>query len=736
MHASEPQWHDVQQLLASASEQLQLGELLHGEDFSLFEAMSAVEIGDPKLDAGLTVDYSLPANRPPSDEAAPRWPSSAAALAVMDRLAALEATWHADHSLAQTVFTCLYLLHPQRLEGHPVLSGYCRAVRATCCVVRDMVLTGCVCEDEDFQAHAFGLTLADDRAYAGNGSNTVLAALSFAEDWLTSRSHPSLDPNPASHPSHEYPSSGGVFGNGGGRPTANGVSKAVSSSAGAGAAGVDVRAEHAAAFLARIRFRKALLRGLQRIAGAARADLDAARKQFLAAQVELARVRASAGGGVPAEQAPGFDPDVNRRLMAPVPPRPIQVLSIAETWDYWACALAQLLRACDVVRVARWADLKPYLLDFAATLPGALARSALHCAVAGRHPGPWGGSGGGDSGAGAQTPRQPWQFGQAMVCEAVGLPPAGLPGTEAQLFVDQAVIALRGWCQAMCMNRARQRRRHRRAVEDWAFLHQHALNAEASSDFAAWLPASGWAWKGDPAVPGPLAAWVEKECADVLLQHLLLGFELGVYAPHEHCMLFWYCDYLFGTLQQAALALIAARPPPGSLPPPFRSASPNPNPQKGPALPGARGAAAAGAKGKSAAKRANVGRAGASVPFDLLSQEAREAGLERALCQAHMRLAAGLARAGRLRPGGGPFNVEAQRFEQRFSALHRLLHPEPLDYSQFASAVGATGGGGALPMAKAEQRLTVGWDYSCEPYPVLTLSHAPLQRPAPVGLRS
>lgn len=52
--------------------------------------------------------------RPPSEEAAPQWPSSAAALAVMDRLAALEATWHADHSLAQTVFTCLYLLHPQR----------------------------------------------------------------------------------------------------------------------------------------------------------------------------------------------------------------------------------------------------------------------------------------------------------------------------------------------------------------------------------------------------------------------------------------------------------------------------------------------------------------------------------------------------------------------------------------------------------------------------------------------
>ena len=53
----------------------------------------------------------------------------------------------------------------------------------------------------------------------------------------------------------------------------------------------------------------------------------------------------------------------------------------------------------------------------------------------------------------------------------------------------------------MCLNRARQRRRHRRAIEDWAFLHQHALNAEASPDFAAWLRGSGWAWQGEQAAP-------------------------------------------------------------------------------------------------------------------------------------------------------------------------------------------------------------------------------------------
>ena len=32
---------------------VQIGELLHGDSFSMFEAMSAVEVGDSKLDAGV-----------------------------------------------------------------------------------------------------------------------------------------------------------------------------------------------------------------------------------------------------------------------------------------------------------------------------------------------------------------------------------------------------------------------------------------------------------------------------------------------------------------------------------------------------------------------------------------------------------------------------------------------------------------------------------------------------------
>jgi len=279
-------------------------------------------------------------------------------------------------------------------------------------------------QDEDFQPHAFGLTLGDGRA--GDGGAGALAALACAEDWLAARRDARGRLPSASHPAHEAANGSAAGGRGGGEAggrgagtsgaEANGVGGGAAGGAGEGAGGADVRAEHVPAFLARVRFRKALLRvrlrrrpvsrqgweqasgglfiacvlclcaivysplfaciarptlgsttaprcsvrhrvagghagpllsssqeccchhprraelagayatqGLQSMAGGARADLDAARKQLLAARAELARLREAPGGGVPAEHALGFDPDANRRLMAPVPPRPIQV---------------------------------------------------------------------------------------------------------------------------------------------------------------------------------------------------------------------------------------------------------------------------------------------------------------------------------------------------------------------------------------------------------------------------
>uniref|UniRef100_A0A9I9CYP6 N-alpha-acetyltransferase 35, NatC auxiliary subunit n=1 Tax=Cucumis melo TaxID=3656 RepID=A0A9I9CYP6_CUCME len=50
-------WADVSPLLEAACRDLQDGELIHGETFNLFSAMSALEIMDPKMDSGMICKY-------------------------------------------------------------------------------------------------------------------------------------------------------------------------------------------------------------------------------------------------------------------------------------------------------------------------------------------------------------------------------------------------------------------------------------------------------------------------------------------------------------------------------------------------------------------------------------------------------------------------------------------------------------------------------------------------------
>ena len=65
------------------------------------------------------------------------------------------------------------------------------------------------------------------------------------------------------------------------------------------------------------------LQALQKVQGPTRQDQEAAKKHLAAAAVELEAVRATAHPDP--GSSPGFSPDVNRRLMAPVPPRSIAV---------------------------------------------------------------------------------------------------------------------------------------------------------------------------------------------------------------------------------------------------------------------------------------------------------------------------------------------------------------------------------------------------------------------------
>jgi hypothetical protein len=83
--------------------------------------------------------------------------------------------------------------------------------------------------------------------------------------------------------------------------------------------------KQAAALLARIRFRRLLLEALQSLQLYSQAGIEQARRQCQLAEAQLDLLAGSASLAAPLEEAPSFVPDVNRRHMGMVPPRPLRV---------------------------------------------------------------------------------------------------------------------------------------------------------------------------------------------------------------------------------------------------------------------------------------------------------------------------------------------------------------------------------------------------------------------------
>jgi N-alpha-acetyltransferase 35, NatC auxiliary subunit len=116
MAAPPPAYIDVAPLLAAAAGALDTNDLLHGPLFSLHDVMTAVEVGDAKLDAGAA--GKLPKSAAAADGACapgcPPRPAADTALAVADGLLAAEAAWHAGGSAGTTILPCTYMLRPDR----------------------------------------------------------------------------------------------------------------------------------------------------------------------------------------------------------------------------------------------------------------------------------------------------------------------------------------------------------------------------------------------------------------------------------------------------------------------------------------------------------------------------------------------------------------------------------------------------------------------------------------------
>lgn len=89
---------------------LQVGHLIHGEAFSLFEAMSAVEMGNPKMDSGA----QPPIAAPQLSLELPTAFTSEELVRIMDHHLLLEASWFIGNSFMQTLHSCTYFARCQQ----------------------------------------------------------------------------------------------------------------------------------------------------------------------------------------------------------------------------------------------------------------------------------------------------------------------------------------------------------------------------------------------------------------------------------------------------------------------------------------------------------------------------------------------------------------------------------------------------------------------------------------------
>lgn len=168
--AQDDEWEDVTESFASAKEHMAVGEMIHSRRFTLFSAMSAIELMDPKMDVGYGEVRDL------RDIPLPPTLSDSQVINIMDHLFSCEMSWLDSHTLPQTVFSCVYtqrLIDVPRLE----LFSYLRLQLATMDCVVNLIVDEKVAEEEDFVSWTFGFSLPPLESHHSSDEEEALSQI-------------------------------------------------------------------------------------------------------------------------------------------------------------------------------------------------------------------------------------------------------------------------------------------------------------------------------------------------------------------------------------------------------------------------------------------------------------------------------------------------------------------------------------------------------------------------------
>ncbi|KAH1107749.1 hypothetical protein J1N35_011517 [Gossypium stocksii] len=503
-------WADASPLLQAACAGLRDGELIHGDNFNLFAAMSALEIMDPKMDSGIvctyySIDEAIENGAAPIPISLDSTIDVRCTIDIMDHLLACEAAWHKGHSLAQTVFSCIYLLRLDRTAPHALLHSYCRIIRATCKAVVSVVSDARTHEEEDLFTMTYGLPLN------GDGDDKCLSILNAVEETISRQ----LRACKATSSKRRLPEDLEPL-----------------------QSNPNLEEGFCKALLCRLRFRKHFFHVLSCMKRPQGRGLESARKHIASCLTELESILKSAGflrscfdesceGDIDDKTTAsgfepiGFDAMLNSRLSAPTPPRAIKILSWKKAVEYFVKLLHDLDVICSYSLDPHLESLLRFVVQFQKSQPDLVARSHLQLLLVQD---------------GKLYGRDPFF---AVINKAAALPEStknhDIQKNESFLQLGMLVMNL---LKILCTNAAWQRRKLGKFLQDWrviyvqlelAFRNEYGEVSSSSNDENTCMK-----------IFQHILLWVEEQTYWIAFRFLILGFELELYSTGEYCMVYWY----------------------------------------------------------------------------------------------------------------------------------------------------------------------------------------------------
>ncbi|KAB2016621.1 hypothetical protein ES319_D08G107800v1 [Gossypium barbadense] len=503
-------WADASPLLQAACAGLRDGELIHGDNFNLFAAMSALEIMDPKMDSGIvctyySIDEAIENGAAPIPISLDSTIDVRCTIDIMDHLLACEAAWHKGHSLAQTVFSCIYLLRLDRTAPHALLHSYCRIIRATCKAVVSVVSDARTHEEEDLFTMTYGLPLN------GDGDDKCLSILNAVEETISRQ----LRACKATSSKRRLPEDLEPL-----------------------QSNPNLEEGFCKALLCRLRFRKHFFHVLSCMKRPQGRGLESARKHIASCLTELESILKSADflrscfdesceGDIDDKTTAsgfepiGFDAMLNSRLSAPTPPRAIKILSWKKAVEYFVKLLHDLDVICSYSLDPHLESLLRFVVQFQKSQPDLVARSHLQLLLVQD---------------GKLYGRDPFF---AVINKAAALPEAtknhDIQKNESFLQLGMLVMNL---LKILCTNAAWQRRKLGKFLQDWrviyvqlelAFRNEYGEVSSSSNDENTCMK-----------IFQHILLWVEEQTYWIAFRFLILGFELELYSTGEYCMVYWY----------------------------------------------------------------------------------------------------------------------------------------------------------------------------------------------------